>query len=172
MKEKTLVTDLMTRLSILILTIGIPGAGKTCWVREYTAKHHATIVISTDVIRKELTGTSECNPQESWKIHEEARRRVKEILDHPDKYGYPSNIGPEIIVDSTNVEVDEWRKYKSLNPSLMYAKIFDVPPEIAMAHQITGRKERIVPKEILEMKWKQLEENRQYLPLFFNFILR
>lgn len=169
--KKLLIDFFAMRLSILILTIGIPGAGKTSWVRDYTSQHHAVHVISTDEIRKELTGTKECDPSQSWKIHEEARRRVKDILDHPEKYGHLPNVGPEIIVDSTNVELEEWKKYKELGASLLYAKIFNVPPDIAMAHQIVGRKDRIVPREILEMKWKQLQANRQFIPLIFNFII-
>ena len=161
----------MKGYSILILTIGIPGAGKTTWVKEYTSHHHAVHVISTDEIRKELTGTKDCNPAESCKIHEEARRRVKDIIDNPEKYGHVAPVGPEIIVDSTNVELSEWQKYRSLGPTLMYAKIFNVPPPIAMANQLSGRKDRIVPLEILEMKWKQLQESLQFIPTIFNFII-
>ncbi len=164
--------DLMTRLSILILTIGIPGAGKTSWVRNYISRHHAAHVVSTDAIREELTGTRVCDPTQSQQIHEEARRRVKDMLDFPEKYGCSENYGPEIIVDSTNVELEEWRKYRELGPSLMYAKIFDVPPDVAMAHQILGRdKEHIVPKEVLELKWQQLQSNKQYIPHFFNLTI-
>ena len=163
--------ELMTRLSILILTIGIPGAGKSTWVKEYVSKHHAVQVISSDEIRKELTGTRECDPSQSLNIHEEARRRVKDILDFPEKYGYVGPTGPEIIIDSTNVELSEWLKYRELGPTLMYAKIFNVPPEIAMAHQLVGRKDRVVPYEILESKWKQLQENLHHIPSIFNFVI-
>ena len=159
------------RVSTLILTIGIPGAGKTTWVKEYVSTHHAVHVVSTDDIRRELTGTAICNPAESYKIHEEARRRVKDILENPAKYGDVGIAGPVIIVDSTNVEYDEWIKYRDLHPTIFLAKIFDVGPEEAMFRQINGRSERIVPKEVVELKWNTFQANRKYIPYVFNMVI-
>ena len=157
--------------SILILTIGIPGSGKTTWVQEYVKEHPYTRVVSTDLIRKEKTGTEDSidDPGFNNMIHEEARRKVKEILDNPLNYGGNMGMGPVIIVDSTNVDVEEWVKYKELGPSIMLAKIFEVSPEEAMKRQ-SGR-ERQVPKRVLDDKWKSLTFTKQFIPSFFNMIL-
>ena len=131
----------MGRFSTLILTIGIPGAGKTKWVNEYKKTHPLTYVVSTDELRKEITGVEQCiDPSQNKMIHDEARKRVKNILEDPQSVG---GLGPEIIVDSTNVELDEWIKYKNLGASIILAKVFDVPPKIAMEHQ--QYRERFVP---------------------------
>ena len=157
----------MGRFSVLILTIGIPGAGKTTWVNKYIKKHPLTYVVSTDAIRKELTGNEDCiDPSQSDMIHDVARVRAKKIIDDPTSRG---GIGPEIIIDSTNVDVLEWLKYKEIGASVIVAKIFDVTPDVAMKHQ----EERIrkVPQEVVENYWKQFQDNRKYLRYIFNMIL-
>lgn len=152
--------------SIIILTIGIPGAGKTKWVSEYKKTHPLTHVVSTDNIRIELTGIEQCvDPSQNNMIHDEARKRVKQILEDPSKH---SGLGPEIIVDSTNCSIDEWLAYKKLGASIIRAIVFDCDPEQAMKHQ--QNRERQVPLPIVQMKWDQLQENIQHLPKIFNMI--
>lgn len=154
--------------SILKLTIGAPGSGKTTWVKEYKKTHPLTYIISTDEIRKELTGTSGCDPSQSSMIHDVARKRVQEILDDPANYGENQGMGPEILVDSTNDEIEEWLKYKELKPSAMVAIVFKIDIEEAMKRQfIRGR---IVPRDVVERKWRNIEKNLKYLPCFFNMI--
>ena len=156
----------MTRFSLLILTIGIPGAGKSRWVEQYKKTHPLTYVVSTDELRKEITGIEQCvDPSQNDMIHNEARKRVKAILDDPEAKG---GLGPEIIVDSTNVSVEEWIAYKKLGASAIIAKIFETTPEQAMKFQ--EQRERKVPIEILEMKWKQYQNDKKFLTSIFNMI--
>ena len=157
---------IMSRFSTLILCIGIPGAGKTTWVYNYKRIHPLTYVISTDDIRKELTGEEQCvDPSQNDMIHNEARNRAKKILDDPSSVG---GFGPEIIIDSTNCSAEEWLAYKKLRPSLMRAIVFDCEPLKALENQ--KYRERQVPLEILEMKYTQLQENIPYLEMFFNCV--
>lgn len=152
--------------SILILTIGIPGAGKTTWVKKYLQQHPYAHVISTDSIRKELTGEKQCDPTQNEWIHGEAKKRVKEILDNPNS---SIGMGPEIIVDSTNVDVEEWIAYKKLGASVILAKVFDTDVDTAMKNQ-EGRS-RFVPRFVLEDKWTTLQKNKKFLPLVFNMLI-
>ena len=151
--------------SILILTIGIPGSGKTRWVENYMKTHPRTHVISTDKIRKEITGFEQCiNPAQNDMIHEEARKRVRDILNSKEK----ESLGPEIIVDSTNCDIQEWIAYKNLNPSIIRAIVFERTPNEAEKNQMF--RERHVPFEILQQKWDQLQKYKKYLPYVFNMI--
>lgn len=160
----------MPRFSILILTIGIPGCGKTTWVQEYLKLHPYAHVISTDDIRKELTGVEQCiDPSQNDMIHNTARSRAKSIIDNPDNYGGNNGLGPEIIIDSTNCDVGEWLEYKRIGASVMLAKTFDIAPNIAMLHQVN--RERKVPLNILEMKWEQYQKNKKFIPCLFNMVL-
>lgn len=160
---------LMTKFSLLILTVGIPGSGKSTWAKKYLKKHPLTYLISTDQIRLEMTGTMQCNPEQSHIIHEEARKRVKKIIDDPNNYGGDKGLGPEIIVDSTNVTVEEWIAYKKLGCTLIAARLFDVSVETAMKNQYY--RGRIVPRDVVEAKKASLEENKKFMPLVFNMIL-
>lgn len=154
------------RTSILILTIGIPGSGKSTWVKQYMRTHPLTYVVSTDDLRKELTGVEQCvNPNQNTMIHDEARKRVESILKDPNSRG---GLGPEIIVDSTNVDCEEWLKYKRLGATIMIAKLFDVTPQQAMKNQLT--RDRQVPLHIVQDKWYTLKQNKRYMPLYFNMI--
>lgn len=155
--------------SMIILTIGIPGSGKTTWVKEFAKKYPTTtFIVSSDEIRKELTGTYECNPEQNEMIHDEVVKRAKAILEDRKNYNN-GTLGPQVIIDSTNVSLEDWKKFKNLHPSLMVAKVFDVQPQDAFKRQ-SGR-ERKVPMYVLQAKWNTLEENRKYIPLFFNMIL-
>lgn len=157
--------------SVLILTIGIPGSGKTTWVQQYQKQHsNGVYVISSDQIRKELTGEEQCiNPSQSPMIHEEARKRAKMIIDNAKNLRLCNGTWPVIIIDSTNVELEEWIAYKNLGATLMLAKIFDVEPNEAIKRM--DNRDRKVPLEILEMKWKTLERNREKIPKLFNMII-
>ena len=154
------------KCSNLILTIGIPGAGKTSWVEKYKKTHPLTYVVSTDQLRKELTGVEQCvNPSQNEMIHNEARKRVKQILDDPNSLG---GLGPEIIVDSTNCSWSEWYEYKKLGATIMRALLFECTPEQANLNQL--KRERKVPIDIIRMKWRELQASKHYLPSLFNMI--
>lgn len=153
--------------TLLILTIGIPGSGKSTWAKNYQEQNPGTIIISTDEIRKEQ-GETVCNPEHNNAIHEEARRRVKDIFDHPEKYNYNDGLGPEVIVDSTNVDLVEWIKYKELNPTILAAKVFDVDVDDAYDRQ--EARGRVVPLDVLEDKYYSLQANKPLIPHFFNIL--
>lgn len=160
----------MGGFSSLILTVGIPASGKTRWVVKYKKTHPITFVISTDDLREELTGTRVCDPTQSAWIHEEARKKARDVIEHPEKYGLQHGIGPEIIIDSTNVDVEEWIKYKRLGSTLMSARLFDVSVDRAMENQ--AKRERQIPRYVLEDKYQTLQRNLKYMPYFFNFIYK
>lgn len=162
----------MQHCSILYLTIGIPGSGKTTWVNEYKKAHPYVHVVSTDEIRKELTGIEQCiNPTQNDMIHEEARKRVSALINDDKNYGGNNGMGPVIIVDSTNTEKEEWIKYKLLKPTIIIAKVFDKNVDECFERIKMFRPERIVPKEILQMKKDQLEKSKPFLSKIFNMIL-
>ena len=161
----------MSHFSMLILTAGIPGSGKTTWVKEYCEHYPLTYVVSTDEIRKERNnGVYYCDANESDFIHQLAMSRVKDILEDPENYKGSRLLGPCIIVDSTNCDVEDWLKYKALGAAVILVKYFDVPPEVADKRQ-QGREDKIVPYQVLQEKWEKLQENKKYFKFIFNMIL-
>lgn len=155
-----------SKFSIIILTIGIPSSGKSSWVAEYKKTHPLTYVVSTDEIRKEKhNGEYVCVPEESKAIHDEAVKRVQRILQDKDSLG---GFGPEIIVDATNVDVDEWILYKKLNPTILIAKVFDISVEEAKNRQMS--RSRKVPSSVIQSKWRLLQYSKRFMPFIFNII--
>lgn len=152
----------------LLLTIGIPGAGKSWWVKEYKEKHPDTFIISTDELRKTLTGVEQCiNPSQNGMIHDEARKLVKQIIESPWN-GSPSDLERTIIVDSTNCSIDEWRAYRQQGADILHAIVFERTPEQSMENQ--KHRDRQVPLEVVKMKWREYEHDKSMLPFFFNKI--
>lgn len=165
-----------SNFTVLILTIGIPSAGKSTWVQEFINtfapnqededRDSSISVISTDQIRKELTGNEQCiNPSQNPMIHYEAKKRAKQIIDRP----YLENDNKIIIIDSTNVDIEEWKEYSKLGADLMIAKIFDTTPEQAIERM--KNRERKVPMNIIQWKWDLLEKNRKELSHYFHIII-
>lgn len=148
-------------MNSLILLVGIPGCGKSTWAARYVCECPDTRVVSTDEVRKDLTGSVDCKSCLTPFVYEEARRRAKEYLEQ----------GHDVIIDSTNVDLREWIAYKKICPPgcLFVAKVFTVDPELSMLRQ-EGR-ERKVPKDILMMKWNHLKNNMQFLDSLFNMVL-
>lgn len=142
----------------IIMMIGIPGCGKTTWAKEYQRTYPNTYIISSDEIRKEVTGTYVCDPTQSSMIHERAWERAREELKEHD-----------VLIDSTNTSLDEWLRYKKLQPYIFIAKIFEIPPEEANKRQMF--RERQVPVDVLEHKWEEYQKNKKYLGKVFNILL-
>lgn len=145
----------------LILLIGIPGVGKTTWAKAYCYSHPNTILLSSDDVRLELTGSAECNPSMNKDIYNEMRRRAKIHL----------IMGRNVVIDSTNVCIEEWLAYKKICPinCLMIAKCFPLPPDEALKRIET--RQRKIPREILEKKWIQYQKNSPSLSYFFDLII-
>ena len=145
----------------LIILIGIPGSGKSTWAARYASEHPGVLVVSSDGIRAELTGTEEyLHPELDGKVFSIVRERVKTgILEH------------DVIVDATNIHPRDWRTYRELCPegTVACAKVFDVDPDTAMEYQ-KGR-ERQVPREVLDRMWATLQMNLHYVPERFDTML-
>ena len=145
----------------LILTIGLPGAGKTTWAYKYMLENPLTKIISTDEVRLQLTGSTDCIACMNPLIYAEARRQAQLFL----------YAGYDVIIDSTNVTSEDWLSYEQIcTPDTIFiAKLFFIPP--SNCFEQIARRERKVPLAILEMKWKHLLHNYRFLPFFFDIII-
>ena len=77
-------------MKTLIILSAMPGSGKSTWAKKYQEEHSHTLIVSSDQIRYELTGTTQdfSKQKEVWelfssRIHEYAKRYddVTVILD-------------------------------------------------------------------------------------------
>lgn len=148
-------------MTVLVLVVGIPGSGKTSWVKQYVQQRPATKIVSHDDIRYELTGTTECDHTMNPQVYEMARERVKHLLEE----------GNDVVVDATNVSAEEWMAYRKicLPDTLMVCKLMRITPDVAKQNQTF--RSRKVPDEIIDEKWDTLQHNLPQLAKFFNLIM-
>ena len=106
----------------LIITVGLPGSGKSLWIRKQFLSskilQHITTV-SPDKIRQEKFADISCqaNNVEVWAI---AKQRTIDYLSK----------GVSVILDATNVNTTYRRKFlEDLPYCILQAKIFKADPE-------------------------------------------
>lgn len=149
-------------MSVVILTIGLPGVGKSSWASEYVKAHPEFIILSTDKERILQTGTYVCDRNTRFQIYDAVRDKArKHIIE-----------GHSLVIDATNTDLSEWIAYQQL--CLVYkaklgCKVFNVPPEKAMEMQ--QHRSYIVPIDVVQEKWDQLVQNQGLIPYMFDFTL-
>ena len=136
-----------------IMTVGIPGSGKSTWIGSQT-EDESTIVVCPDLIREELTG-SVSDQTQNGKVWWIAKQRVIEGL----------NSGKNVILDATNVDGKQRRKFLQGLPSGigLKAKIFNVDPEEAkrrIKEQIDkGENRSDVPPHVIDKMQAKFENS-------------
>ena len=75
--------------------IGLPGCGKSTWAEQYRRTHKNVVILSSDEIRKELTGEYQCFEKE-----EEVWKTLDERIVQYSKQEEPITV----IVDATNLK--------------------------------------------------------------------
>ena len=127
-----------------ILTVGIPGSGKSYWIKSQTGY----TVVSPDDIRREMGGdvSDQSKNAQVWAL---AKQRTLSAL----------NRGQNVILDATNVD-SQYRKLfiSGLPDCIMKAKVFDVDPEVAKAriHKDLeqGRDRSVVPDHVIDRMYE------------------
>lgn len=137
----------------LILPIGIPGSGKSTWIKEFNKKHYNKyIVVSPDELRRELTGDVSDQSQNA-KVFWMATEAAKKALEN----------GDSVIFDATNVDTQQRRDLVKEMPKniKLKAKILKVDPQEAKRRVrkdiLAGKDRSNVPVEVIDNKFKQFE---------------
>jgi predicted kinase len=132
-----------------IMLIGIPGSGKSTWISNFN-KNNKYIVVSPDLIRKEITGNISDQSQNS-KVWFETKKRVIDYLKN----------GKNVILDATMTSSVNRRDFiKDLPQSKLKAKVFYVDPNISkerIKNDIDYGKDRAnVPPEVIDKMYDDL----------------
>lgn len=127
-------------MSKLIISIGIPGSGKTTFLKKFATDNNA-VYICPDDIRLEVTG-DESNQEKNPEVWDIARNRLHELL----------MMRKDVVFDATFANhfyresfISEARNVGELHVTGIY---FDIPLQIA-EYRNKNRK-RIVPFEVLK----------------------
>ena len=93
-------------MKTLIMLSGIPASGKSTWASKYQATHPNTFVISSDVIRVEITG--------DYQDHSRQKEVWEEFSNRIHRFGQIEDV--TVILDALN-DIDPVReKYVKENP--------------------------------------------------------
>ncbi len=138
-------------MKTFILLVGVPGAGKSTWAEQYRLTHKHTFVVSSDEIRKELSGVYQNfdHEKEVWEIF------LSRILEYKDKYEDVT-----VIADATNLE-NKFRLFYA-EKTVGYDKKILVVIKKSMDVVLRQNKERneskIVPEDVIKRMWNTYEE--------------
>lgn len=138
-------------MKIFILLSAVPGAGKSTWAEQYRLTHKHVLVVSSDEIRKEITGEYQNleHEKEVWDLF------FRRILEYRDKYDDVT-----VIADSTNVQ-NKYRKIYAEKVTGFDRKILIVlkkPLEVILKQNKERNESKIVPEHIVRSMYESYEE--------------
>lgn len=149
----------MAQDKIIMLLRGIPGAGKTTWLKDVGANPRC--VVSSDIVRIELNGfekDDDGHPRISQKdpgrVWAEVGRRICSLCEEEE---------PLVILDATNIKRKDMRNAARKAIRAGYSPVVvdftDVTLEQAKARNIGREGFRRVPDAAIERMHAQLSQN-------------
>lgn len=148
----------------LIVLSALPGSGKSTWSEQYRLTNKHVKIVSSDAIRKEITGQYQDlkHEEEVWKIYFE---RINEIFD---KYNDVT-----VIADSTNI-TDKFRliplekcpNYDRCVLVILKKKLDQI------LHQNHVRSEaKFVPEAAIKSMWERWEDPSEETKSVFDEVI-
>lgn len=130
----------------LILLVGIPGAGKTTYAKNYIEKESNTVHLSSDLIRAELYGDESIqgNPADVFSL---MQKRAVEAL----------NDGKDIIYDATNITRKDRASIISVCPKFVKIECHIIWAPIGMCIERDSMRDRTVGKEVIDRMLKKFQ---------------
>lgn len=130
----------------LILTVGIPGSGKTTYAKRYIQSHENTIHLSSDSIRKELYGDESIqgNPGEVFEL---MQCRTLDALKN----------GVNVVYDATNITRKDRSYIILLCPKFVQIEAHIVWAPIKTCIERDAARERTVGKEVIDKMLKRFQ---------------
>lgn len=135
----------MNRLK-LILLVGIPGAGKTTYAKNYIKSNSNTIHLSSDSIRAELYGNESIqgNPADVFSL---MQKRAIEAL----------NDGHDVIYDATNITRKDRASIISICPKFVKIECHIIWTPIEECIKRDAARDRTVGKEVIDKMLKKFQ---------------
>jgi len=150
-------------MKTLIMLSGIPASGKSTWAEKYLSEHDNTFVVSSDVVRVEVTG--------DYQDHSRQKEVWEEYSNRIHKYGKID--GVTVILDALNDVNFIREKYVKENPE--YDRYVLVIFPFNKERSIKLNDERVwpnkVPEEILLGLINKYEEPSDDVKKLFDEII-
>ena len=141
-------------MKTLIVLSAMPGSGKSTWAQKYQEEHPHTLIVSSDKIRYELTGSMQdfSKQKEVWDLFS------FRIHEYANKYDDVT-----VILDALNDLNSLREKYVKENPEFDRYELVLFPRTLEQVRYFNKQRDGklIVPDDELEMlinKWEQPSE--------------
>lgn len=153
------------RMKTFILLSAVPGAGKSTWAENYQKEHQHVFIVSSDEIRKEVSGVYQNWDHEDkvWDLY------FKRIILFRDKYDDVT-----VIADSTNLQ-NKFRLFYGTNVKGFDKKILlilDKPLDVALKQNLLRSEDKIVPEDVIRSMYQRFEQPNQEVIDAFDEIVR
>ncbi len=134
-----------------ILLSAVPGAGKSTWASAYASTHDNVYIVSSDEVRKEVTGAYQIFSQEPL-VWETFRRRIHEF----------ASLGDDVtvIADAVN-DTNVLRRYYAQETAEFDRKLFvfiEKPVDVVLAQNHMRRTDKWVPEDVIHMFFRKMEQ--------------
>ena len=141
-------------MKTLIVLSAMPGSGKSTWAKKYQEEHPHTLIVSSDKIRYELTGSMNdfTKQKEVWELFS------LRIHEYANKYDDVT-----VILDALNDLNSLREKYVKDNPEFDRYELVLFPRTVEQIRHFNKQRNKhaIVPEDQLEIlikKWEQPSE--------------
>lgn len=130
----------------LVLTVGVPGSGKTTYSKKYVSEHKNTIHLSSDLIREKLYGNEaiQGDPNEVFSI---MQKMAIEAL----------NCGRNVVYDATNVTRKDRAYIISQCPKFVKIEVHIVWAPIETCIERDATRSRTVGKDVIDRMLKRFQ---------------
>ena len=151
-------------MKTFILLSAVPGAGKSTWASAYAEAHDNVYIVSSDEVRKEITGVYQNFDQEPL-VWETFRKRIHEYASRHDEV--------TVIADAVN-DTNKLRQYYAHEAQEFDKKVFvyiEKPVDVVLAQNKMRRQDKWVREDIIMMFYDRVEKpSNETLELFHETI--
>ncbi len=130
---------------LFIMLIGIPGSGKST-LAETLARNYNAVLISTDQLRFQYTGSKENRTKDSC-VFAMAHQQIKTLL----------NEEQNVIYDATNLSLRDRKKILSLLPESTIKKCYFKSISLSAALTRNMKRNRVVPEQVIAKMYHQMQ---------------
>ena len=162
-------SELSESVQEVIFAVGIPGSGKSSWLKKHFGNNPDYVIISPDELRKELLG--DINAQQSggyvWKVA--SGQIIKNLF-----------ASKNVILDATNTVAHNRKRLISFiketykNPLQFSALVFEIDTNTAKARikkdVEKGVERSNVPPEVVDRMYSQLQQSISSLQTEFDVV--
>lgn len=137
------------------ILVGVPGAGKTTWVKQQNFEHQDTIVVSTDRYIEALARRNHAPYQDVFEgAMPQAIRMMVNSLRRAVK------LNKNIVWDQTSVDRESRRKKIRMIPPTYekIAVVLPTPEREELLARIASRTEKVIPEEVVDNMIMRFQE--------------